>query len=96
MFSDWVSFLVYPNLFGIKGFVFVVVVCCSYELLFYPRYHLDQSSLLCRKTLLAKPIVMDAFHDYILVTYNPFDVHIFNVKISGELTPAGSPHIQVR
>jgi hypothetical protein len=26
MFSDWVSFLVYPNLFGIKGFVVVVVV----------------------------------------------------------------------
>jgi hypothetical protein len=26
MFSDWVSFLAYPNLFGIKGFVVVVVV----------------------------------------------------------------------
>jgi hypothetical protein len=26
MFSDWVSFLVYPNLFGIKDFVVVVVV----------------------------------------------------------------------
>jgi Trk-type K+ transport system membrane component len=25
-FSDWVSFLAYPNLFGIKGFVVVVVV----------------------------------------------------------------------
>ncbi|PRQ58221.1 hypothetical protein RchiOBHm_Chr1g0356901 [Rosa chinensis] len=23
--------------------------CYGYELLFYPRYHLDQSSLLCRK-----------------------------------------------
>jgi hypothetical protein len=23
MFSDWVSFLAYPNLFGIKGFVVV-------------------------------------------------------------------------
>jgi hypothetical protein len=28
MFSDWVSFLAYPNLFGIKGFVVVVVVVC--------------------------------------------------------------------
>jgi hypothetical protein len=27
MLSDWVSFLAYPNLFGIKGFVVVVVVC---------------------------------------------------------------------
>jgi hypothetical protein len=26
MFLDWVSFLAYPNLFGIKGFVVVVVV----------------------------------------------------------------------
>jgi signal peptidase I len=26
MFSDWVSFLAYSNLFGIKGFVVVVVV----------------------------------------------------------------------
>jgi hypothetical protein len=26
MFSDWISFLAYSNLFGIKGFVFVVVV----------------------------------------------------------------------
>jgi hypothetical protein len=25
MFSDWVSFLAYPNLFGIKGFVVVIV-----------------------------------------------------------------------
>jgi hypothetical protein len=24
--SDWVSFLAYPNLFGIKGFVVVIVV----------------------------------------------------------------------
>jgi hypothetical protein len=26
MLSNWVSFLAYPNLFGIKGFVVVVVV----------------------------------------------------------------------
>jgi hypothetical protein len=25
-FSDWISFLAYPNLFGIKGFLVVVVV----------------------------------------------------------------------
>ncbi|XP_078157744.1 uncharacterized protein LOC144553444 isoform X3 [Carex rostrata] len=79
----------------------IIVVCNyiessnTYELLLYPRYHLDQSSLLCRKTLLGKPIVMDVFQNYILVTYNPFDVHIFHVKISGELVPAGSPVIQL-
>ncbi|XP_045793411.1 guanine nucleotide exchange factor subunit RIC1-like [Trifolium pratense] len=79
----------------------IVVVCNyidssnTYELLFYPRYHLDQSSLLCRKSLLAKPIVMDVYQDYILVTYRPFDVHIFHVKLFGELTPAGNPDLQL-
>ncbi|CAI8613188.1 unnamed protein product [Vicia faba] len=79
----------------------IVVVCNyiessnTYELLFYPRYHLDQSSLLCRKPLLAKPVVMDVYQDYILVTYRPFDVHIFNVKLFGELTPSGNPNLQL-
>ncbi|GJM87070.1 hypothetical protein PR202_ga02988 [Eleusine coracana subsp. coracana] len=66
-----------------------------YELLFFPRYHLDYSSLLYRKPLLGRPIVMDVFQDYILVTYSPFDVHIFHVMISGELSPANSPVLQV-
>ncbi|KAG9455470.1 hypothetical protein H6P81_008374 [Aristolochia fimbriata] len=79
----------------------IIIVCNyidssnSYELLFYPRYHLDRSSLLCRKTLLGKPIVMDVFQDYILVTYRPFDVHIFHVKILGELSPSEKPIIQL-
>lgn len=78
----------------------IVVVCNyddpsnTYELLFYPRYHLDQSSLLCRKSLLTKPMVMDVYENYILVTYRPFDVHIFHVKLSGELTPSSTPDLQ--
>lgn len=67
-----------------------------YELLFYPRYHLDQSSLLCRKPLLAKPMVMDVYQEYMLVTYRPFDVHIFHVKLFGELTPFSTPDLQVK
>ncbi|XP_073010601.1 uncharacterized protein [Typha latifolia] len=79
----------------------IIVVCNyvdssnTYELLFFPRYHLDQSSLLYRKQLLGKPMVMDVFQDYILVTYRPFDVHIFHVKIVGELSPASSPVFQL-
>ncbi|KAJ4837176.1 hypothetical protein Tsubulata_027061 [Turnera subulata] len=79
----------------------IVVVCNyiessnGYELLFYPRYHLDQSSLLCRKLLLSKPMVMDVYRDYILVTYRPFDVHIFHVRLSGELTPSSTPDLQL-
>ncbi|KAJ6729734.1 RAB6A-GEF COMPLEX PARTNER PROTEIN 1 [Salix viminalis] len=79
----------------------IVVVCNyidssnTYELLFYPRYHLDQSSLLCRKPLLAKPMVMDVYKDHILVTYRPFDVHIFHVRLLGELTHSSTPDLQL-
>ncbi|KAF6162199.1 hypothetical protein GIB67_008328 [Kingdonia uniflora] len=79
----------------------IVVVCNyidssnTYELLFYPRYHLDQSSLLCRKPLLGKPMVMDVLQNYILVTYRPFDVHIFHVQISGDLSPSSTPNLQL-
>ncbi|KAI3441774.1 RIC1 domain-containing protein [Psidium guajava] len=79
----------------------IVVVCNyddpsnTYELLFYPRCHLDQSSLLCRKLLLTKPMVMDVYENYILVTYRPFDIHIFHVKLSGELTPSSTPDLQL-
>ncbi|WOL17540.1 RAB6A-GEF complex partner protein 1 [Canna indica] len=87
-----------------KGLLWLgkIIVVCNYiessnmyELLFYPRYHLDQSSLLHRKMLLGKPMVMDVFQDYILVTYRPFDVHVFHVKISGELSPSSSPVLQL-
>ncbi|VAI50373.1 unnamed protein product [Triticum turgidum subsp. durum] len=79
----------------------IVIICNyvessnTYELLFFPRYHLDHSSLLYRKPLLGRPIVMDVFQDYILVTYSPFDVHIFHVMISGELSPTSSPVLQL-
>lgn len=72
------------------------MIVYRYELLFYPRYHLDQSSLLCRKPLLAKPMVMDVYEDYILVTYRPFDLHIFHVKLFGELSPSSTPDLQVK
>lgn len=77
------------KLFFLGGF-------CRYELLFYPRYHLDQSSLLCKKSLLTKPIVIDVYQDYILVAYRPFDIHILHVKLSGELTPTSNPDLQVK
>ncbi|KAH9320719.1 hypothetical protein KI387_015358, partial [Taxus chinensis] len=79
----------------------IVVICNynsssnTYELLFYPRYHLDQTSLLCRRALLGRPMVMDICHDYILVTYRPFDVHVFHAQLSGELSPSNSPVLQL-
>ncbi|KAK2978497.1 hypothetical protein RJ640_006196 [Escallonia rubra] len=79
----------------------IVVVCNyidssnTYELLFYPRYHLDQSSLLCRKPLLTRPVVMDVYQNYLLVTYRPFDVHVYHVNLSGEMTPTTTPDLQL-
>jgi hypothetical protein len=35
MLLDWVSFLAYTNLFGIKGFVVVVVVVVHYRLILH-------------------------------------------------------------
>ncbi|KAL0538140.1 hypothetical protein IC582_027139 [Cucumis melo] len=79
----------------------IIVVCNytqssnMYELLFFPRYHLDQSSLLCRKPLPGKPVVMDVHQEYILVTYRPFDVHIFHLTLLGELTLSSNPELQL-
>ncbi|KAK6920089.1 Ribosome control protein 1 [Dillenia turbinata] len=79
-----------------KGLLWLgkIVVVCNY-VDSSNIYHLDQSSLLFRKTLLTKPMVMDVYQDYILVTYRPFDVHIFHVELSGELTPSNSPDLQL-
>lgn len=41
-------------------------------------------------------MVMDVYQDYILVTYRPFDVHIFHVKLFGELTPFTTPDLEVK
>jgi hypothetical protein len=41
MFSDWVSFLAYPNLFGIKGFVVVVVANQGIEGKFKNTDHME-------------------------------------------------------
>ncbi|KAG2258823.1 hypothetical protein Bca52824_078117 [Brassica carinata] len=79
----------------------IVVICNyietseTYELLFYPRYHLDQSSLLCRKVLLGKPMVMDVYQDYILVSYHPFIIHVYHVKLYGELTPSSKAYLEL-
>jgi hypothetical protein len=42
MISGWVSFLAYPNIFGIKGFVVVVVVVVVHMVVYdtrLPTYH---------------------------------------------------------
>jgi hypothetical protein len=52
MLSDWVSFLAYPNLFGIKGSVVVVVfalgTCLESQ---HPAAMRLQASLICKVSL---------------------------------------------
>ena len=61
----------------------------------YPRYHLDETSLLYRKQLPGKPIALDVWQDYILVTCPPFDIYVFKVHVQGELSPLKTATVQV-
>ncbi|BBN10730.1 RAB6A-GEF complex partner protein 1 [Marchantia polymorpha subsp. ruderalis] len=79
----------------------IVVVCNyresskSYELSLYPRYHLDETSLLFRRQLPDKPIAMDVWQDFILVTCPPFDINIFHVHVHGNLSPLKPTTVQL-
>ncbi|KAJ7539613.1 hypothetical protein O6H91_11G101500 [Diphasiastrum complanatum] len=79
----------------------IIIVCCyreatgMYELNLYPRYHLDESSLLYRKQLLDKPIALDVWQDYVLVAYPPFDIQVLHVNISGSLYPFATSSVQI-
>jgi hypothetical protein len=42
MISGWVSFLAYPNLFGINDFVVVVGSCLLYEVEYYSSWQAIQ------------------------------------------------------
>lgn len=61
----------------------------------YPRYHLDETSLLCRKQLPGKPIAIDVWQDFILVTCPPFDMYVFKAHIQGDLSPLKVATVQV-
>lgn len=80
----------------------IVVACLhreatnSFELCLYPRYHLDESSLLCRLPLPDRPIAMDTWQDYILVATMPFDIRVFHIHVDGELSPLSTPPVRVR
>jgi hypothetical protein len=39
MFSDWVSFIAYPDLFRIKGFVVVVVVVVVVSSIYFNQFN---------------------------------------------------------
>ncbi|CAI7744404.1 unnamed protein product, partial [Closterium sp. NIES-53] len=68
----------------------------SYELCLYPRFHLDESSLLCRQPLPARPLALDAWGDYILVATPPFDIKVFHMHVDGDVSPLHLPTVQLR
>ncbi|CAI5523710.1 unnamed protein product [Closterium sp. Naga37s-1] len=80
----------------------IIIVCNhrvashSYELCLYPRFHLDESSLLCRQPLPARPIALDAWGDYILVATPPFDIKVFHMHVEGDVSPLHLPTVQLR
>lgn len=80
----------------------IVVICNhrestdTYELCLYPRFHLDESSLLLRQPLPARPMALDTWKDYILVATPPFDIRIFHVHLEGDLSPLHNPPVQIR
>ncbi|CAI5464880.1 unnamed protein product [Closterium sp. Yama58-4] len=80
----------------------IIIVCNhrvashSYELCLYPRFHLDESSLLCRQPLPARPIALDAWGDYILVATPPFDIKVFHMHVDGDVSPLHLPTVQLR
>ncbi|KAL3150452.1 hypothetical protein ABBQ32_000282 [Trebouxia sp. C0010 RCD-2024] len=83
-----------------------VVVACAYvgaatnqdpkpanlacQLLLYPRYHLDHSSLLARYPLAQAPLALDALGTYILVAFAPLELTLLRVAMTGALTPNGA------
>lgn len=61
------------------------------QLLLYPRYHLDNSSLLARYPLAQAPIAMDAVGSYLLLACEPLDITLLKVTLEGQLIPTASP-----
>ncbi|KAF5828401.1 hypothetical protein DUNSADRAFT_17671 [Dunaliella salina] len=53
----------------------------GYELLLFPRYHLDFSSLLCRIPLSQPPLAVDCVGQHILVASEPLEIALFKVQI---------------
>lgn len=68
----------------------------TYELALYPRYHLDDSSLLFRQPLAGCPVALDSWQDYILVAHHPFDLSVYHCAVEGEVSPLRRPSVHLR
>jgi len=78
----------------------IIIICNersngAFELLLYPRFHLDERSLLLRKPLGEPPMAMDASGDFILMATPPMDLTMYRIEIQGELSPTSLPQVQL-
>eukprot|EP00899_Mesostigma_viride_P007295 jgi/Mesvir1/16567/Mv10107-RA.1 len=85
---------------GLMWFHRTVVLCNHrpdnrFELLFYPHYHLDESSLLYRLPLKKQPLALDVCGQYLLVATPPLEIRVYHVRMDGELSPLGSPSVHM-
>ncbi|KAL0053131.1 hypothetical protein WJX82_001373 [Trebouxia sp. C0006] len=65
------------------------------QLLLYPRYHLDHSSLLAQYPLPQAPIALDALGSYVLVAFAPLELTLLHVVMTGALSPTGTPTAKI-
>lgn len=68
----------------------------AYELLFYPTYHLDASSLLLRHPLHGPPVALDTQDNHVLEVTSAFEIVLYGAVISGELSPLSQPKLQLQ
>ena len=78
-----------------------IVVICSNEgvgrhrLRFYPRYHLDQSSLLHTHALPGPPLALDTQGEYLLEVTVPFEIRVYKCVVTGVLSPLSEPTLRL-
>ncbi|GAX78137.1 hypothetical protein CEUSTIGMA_g5579.t1 [Chlamydomonas eustigma] len=61
------------------------------ELILFPRYHLDLTSVLVRYPVPQVPLAMDCVGSHILLASQPLEIALFEVSITGKLSPSSSP-----
>jgi hypothetical protein len=68
----------------------------AYELLVFPRDHLDATSLLARLPLPGAPLAVDALGaDFLMVATPPMNITIYSATWHGALTPTGPQRLSL-
>lgn len=65
------------------------------DLLLFPRYHLDFSSLLCRYSLPQPLVAMDCVGNFVLIASEPLEIALLEVNLKGPLVPSANPKAEL-